>query len=105
MDEFDLQAQSEAEADEDEAIREFLGENPRARELRQMRLALEQRRDAMRRDLQAAADPAAKRALETRIAEAEKQISVLRDEETITDFVESSVRATLHKPPAEDLEF
>ena len=88
---------------EDEVIDEVLGENPRARELRQMRSALEQRRAAFHRDREHATDPQEQTRLDAKIAEMDKQIEVLRQEEAITTFVEDSVRVTLHKPSPEDL--
>ena len=97
--------EDEIAPNEDEVIDEVLGENPRARELRLMRTALEQRRAAFQRDRDQASDPQEQARLDARIAEMDKQIDVLRREEAITTFVEDSVRVTLHKPSPEDLEF
>lgn len=89
---------------EDEAIENVLGEHPRAKELRLMRSALEQRLAALERDLaHASRDDEAAR-MRARIAETIKQIRVLRDEEAITEFVEGSVRATLNQPSPDDLD-
>jgi hypothetical protein len=85
---------------EDEIINEFLGENPRARELRLMRSALEQRREALQRDRERARDDKERTTLNGKIADLEKQITVLRNEEEITGFVETSVRVSLHHPMA-----
>ncbi|HZO91761.1 MAG TPA: hypothetical protein VFB38_25820 [Chthonomonadaceae bacterium] len=93
-----------AAPDEEQIIEEFLGEHPRARELRLMRAALEQRRAAFERDLERAAGESERASLKAKIAELNKQIEVLRQEEAITTFVEDSVRVTLHKPSLEDLE-
>jgi|SRR5579871_3568641 len=90
--------------DEEEVIDEFLGENPRARELRLMRAALEQRRAGLRRESERTADPAERAKLASRLKELERQIEALQQEEAITEFVETSVRMTLHKPSREDLE-
>lgn len=82
--------------DEEQVIDEFLGENPRARELRLMRGALEHRREAFQREKERAKDEREKSTLRAKIAELDKQIEVLRQEEEITGFVETSVRVTLH---------
>ena len=95
--------EGEIAPNEDEVIDEVLGENPRARELRQMRTALEQRRAAFQRDREHATDLQDLARLSARITEMDKQIEVLRQEEAITTFVEDSVRVTLHKPSPEDL--
>lgn len=89
---------------EDQAIADVLGENPRARELEGMRIALQQRRDAMRRDYKQTTDKAAQTRLQAKIQELNKQIAALRQEEQITQFVENSVRVTLHKPVRADLD-
>jgi hypothetical protein len=89
--------------DEDEVIEEFLGDNPRARELRLMRGALEQRLSMVRRELERAADERERRQLQSRIAELQQQIAAIRQEEAITSFVEDSVRGSLHKAAIEDM--
>ncbi len=81
---------------EDQVIEDVLGENPRARELRLMRTTLEQRRDGMRRERDQLQPGQEQTRLTAKIAELEKQVAVLRQEEEITQFVESSVRVTLH---------
>lgn len=90
--------------DEEEIIDEFLGEEPRARELRLMRTVLEQRRAGVLRDRERAKDDKERAVLTTRIAELDKQIAVLRKEEEITNFVETSVRVTLMRPSADEFE-
>jgi phage shock protein A len=77
----------------DEAVREFLGDRPGADELTEWRATLEDRL----KKLQAERDKAstASAGLENKIRQLEKQISALRQEEAITQFVEDSVRATL----------
>jgi hypothetical protein len=84
--------------DEEEVIDEFLGENPRARELRLMRMALEQRREAFSRERDRIKDDRERALLNAKITELDKQIAVLRQEEEITGFVETSVRVTLLNP-------
>ena len=90
--------------DEDAVIDEVLGANPRARELYQMRAALEHRLAGMRRERERASEPRAQADLDGRIGEIRKQIAVIRQEEAITGFVEGSVRATLHRASPDDLD-
>lgn len=90
--------------DTEQVIEEALGENPRARELHLMRRALEQRLALFRRERESAADERERATLNTKINELNKQIAALRQEEAISQFVEDSVRVTLHKPSLGDLE-
>jgi len=90
--------------DEEQVIEDVLGENPRARELRLMRAALEQRRERIRHELSRTQDERERARNEAKLAELEAQIQALRNEEAITGFVEASVRATLHKPSLDDEE-
>jgi hypothetical protein len=90
--------------DEEAVIEEFLGENPRARDLRLMRTALEQRAAMFRRERARVTDEKERAGLDTKVAELEKQIAAIRQEEAITTFVEDSVRVTLHRPSLADLE-
>lgn len=76
----------------DDAVRDFLGDSPPARELREMREALEERLRRLRSE--ASADPAARDALRPRIEQVESQIRVLAEEEAISGFVEETVRST-----------
>ncbi len=87
---------------EEEVIEDVLGENPRARELRLMRSALEMRLAGFTRELVRTKDEKEKRGLETKIAELKKQIEVIHKEEAITTFVEDSVRVTLIRGELED---
>jgi len=89
---------------EEQAITEVLGENPRAQELREMRIALEQRRDGMRRERERAQERPEQTRLQAKIQELDKQIAALRQEEGITQFVESSVRVTLHQAAGDEFE-
>lgn len=91
--------------DEESTIDAVLGENPRARELRLMIAALEQRRAAFQRESERTNEKGERAKLTAKLAELDTQIQALRDEEAITTFVENSVRVTLHKPDPEDLEF
>jgi hypothetical protein len=90
--------------DEEEVIDEFLGENPRARELRLMRAALEQRREGLLRERERTKEERERAQFQSKIKELDRQIAALKQEESITEFVENSVRVTLHKPALEEEE-
>ncbi len=90
--------------DEEQIIEQVLGENPRARDMRLMRMTLEDRRNGMRREHDRTSDGADKARLTAKIVELEKQIAVLRQEEEITQFVESSVRVTLHQSAVDEFD-
>ena len=89
---------------EEQAIAEVLGDNPRAQELHAMRLALEQRREGMRRERERAPDKGEQTRLHAKIQELNKQIEALRQEEGITQFVENSVRVTLHQASGDEFD-
>lgn len=91
-------------SEEEQAIREVLGENPRAQELQEMRIALEQRRDGMQRDKARTQNLAEQTRLQAKIQELDRQVKVLRQEEGITQFVENSVRVTLHKAGGDEFD-
>jgi hypothetical protein len=91
-------------SEEEQAIAEVLGENPRAQELHLMRTTLEQRRDGMQRERERTKDPAEQTRLQAKIQELDKQIKVLRQEEGITQFVENSVRVTLHQASGDEFD-
>lgn len=91
-------------SEEEQAIAEVLGDNPRAQELQSMRIALEQRRDGMRRERARAQDRTEQTRLQAKIQELDKQIAALRQEEGITQFVENSVRVTLHQSAGDEFE-
>jgi hypothetical protein len=78
---------------EEEAVRDFLGDRPGADELTEWRSTLEARLKSLEaeRDKGGAPEPR----LVQKIAQLKKQIAALRQEEAITEFVEDSVRATL----------
>jgi hypothetical protein len=90
--------------DEEEVIDEFLGDNPRARELRLMRAALEQRLAVMQRDNDRAVNERERSLLQPKLAELRKQIAAIHQEEAITSFVEGSVRVTLNRSLSEGLD-
>ncbi len=89
---------------EEQAIAEVLGDNPRAQELQAMRIALEQRRDGIRRERERSQDRTEQTRLQAKIQELTKQIEALRQEEGITQFVENSVRVTLHQSAGDEFE-
>jgi hypothetical protein len=76
----------------EEAVQDFLDGRPRAEELREMRLALLKRLEAMEEDL--AAHPDDER-LAARVRAARRQVAVLAEEEAITGFVEDTVRVSV----------
>lgn len=80
--------------EEDRTIREFLGDQPRADELQEMRELLIRRLKGLTEEAQKTPPPA-RAALEARVATLKVQIAALEQEELITRFVEESVRVTL----------
>jgi cell division protein FtsB len=80
--------------DEQSAIDQFLGDQPSSAQLRQWRETLLTRSRRLRQELKAAKPEEAAR-LRARLAELERQIAALEQEELITEFVEDSVRVTL----------
>jgi hypothetical protein len=83
----------------DEAIDEVLEGEPRAAEWREMRVALRDRlRDlAARRAELEPGDPRIPD-MDVRLAELREQVAALATEEAVTEFVETSLRATLARP-------
>jgi hypothetical protein len=79
---------------EQDVIRDFLGDRPEAAQLRDWRETLERRLHAMEAEL-STLSPEKRAALESRLPPLRKQIAALREEEAVTTFVEDSVRATL----------
>ena len=91
--------------DEDQVIDEFLGEKPRARDLRLMRAVLQERRERIRTDREKTAPESAENLKMThQIKELTKQINALLQEEGITEFVENSVRLTLQAPSEDEFD-
>ncbi|NLC57829.1 MAG: hypothetical protein GX774_13415 [Armatimonadetes bacterium] len=79
----------------DQAVEEFLEGRPRAKELAELRRALETRAEGLKAALGRAQDPAEQDRLRKELQVAERQIAALEREELITEFVEDSVRATV----------
>lgn len=84
------------------AIEEALEGKPRARELAEMIAALEVRQATFQRERDAAANETQRREWVARLREVEKQIRILREEQAITEFVESSVRVTVTRAQMEE---
>jgi len=80
--------------DEQAAIDQFLGDKPSSAQLRQWRETLLIRVRRLRRELKEA-EPLQAASLRARLAEMERQIAALEQDEMITEFVEDSVRVTL----------
>jgi len=91
--------------DEEEVIDKFLGENPRARDLRLMRQALEHRLFMFEREHERSKEERERAAMLGKMAELHKQIAAIRQEEEITTFVEGSVRVTLRNSPLNELDY
>lgn len=79
---------------EEETIRQFLGDRPEAGQLREWRETLETRLRRMVEE-QKGAPAAIAASMEGKIAQLRRQVEALREEEAITQFVEDSVRVTL----------
>ncbi len=79
------------------AIEEFLEGSPRASALAEMVAALAARRETFMRERDSAATEELRKEWEARVSEVDKQIRVLREEQTITGFVEDSIRATVNR--------
>jgi uncharacterized protein involved in exopolysaccharide biosynthesis len=80
--------------EEQAAVEQFLGENPSSAQLRQWRETLRARARRLRRELKAAS-PEQAPALRARLAQMDRQIAALEQEEMISEFVEGEVRYTL----------
>ena len=96
------------ETDEaDEAIREFLGDTPRAAEWRALREALSERLAALKAtreaEAQAGSEPARLRTLDSQIAALRKQVATLQTEEVVSQFVEDSLMVTIAKSMPEEI--
>jgi hypothetical protein len=89
---------------EDDVIDDVLGDNPRASELRLMRAALEERRTAFRAECERTSADAERTRLNSKLKALDRQIEALRQEEAITEFVETSVKVTLTKAAIDDEE-
>ena len=84
---------------EDVVIEDFLEEQPRASQWREMRETLQVRlNDALHtRDI-SAPESRERAAAEKKVRELKAQVAALHTEEAITQFVEDSVRASLSRP-------
>ncbi len=78
-----------------DALREALGEDPRAEELRHMKALLVQRRARLSQEMDTAESPAEREALRRELKKLDEQIEVLGEEAEITRFVEDTVRVSL----------
>jgi len=79
---------------EEDAVRDFLGERPGADELSEWRGLLQRRLEALREE-EKKGPPEAVAPLQGKIAQLARQIAALQEEEAVTRFVEDSVRVTL----------
>ena len=102
MSDFTTDYENDGAASEEQIIDEFLGEHPRARELRLMRAVLEERCVGVRKELERESDAKNQARLQQKIKELNRQIEAVRQEEAITEFVEASVRVTLNKGSLDD---
>ena len=89
---------------EDDIIDDVLGENPRASQLRLLRVALVERHSAYQREIESSTEPADRKRIARKIKVVAKQIEALRQEEGIAEFVENSVRVTLNTAALDDEE-
>lgn len=81
---------------EEDAIRDFLGDRPGAEQLREWRSTLERRLEMLQQDLERpGSGPSTESKIAGKIKELKRQIEALREEEAVTRFVEDSVRVTL----------
>ncbi|HLI49924.1 MAG TPA: hypothetical protein VKV18_14735 [Chthonomonas sp.] len=91
------------EEEEEQAVEQALGDNPRATELQELRHVLEERLKALQADLVATHEPEQRRALQAQVNELKRQIRVLKQEEAISDFVERSVRVSARRAALEEM--
>jgi hypothetical protein len=78
---------------QDEAIKDFLGDRPQSGQLKDWRVTLEERLAGLQQELTERGDGAGRLGL--KIEQLKRQIAALREEEAVTEFVEDSVRVTL----------
>lgn len=80
--------------DDEQAIRQFLGDRPAADELREWEETLSKRLRAFEEDRKK--EPGGLTSpLDNKIAQLKRQIQALREEAAVTQFVEDSVRVTM----------
>src|SRR4051794_9135514 len=89
---------------EEGVVDDALGDNPRAGQLRLMRAALEERRAGFQKECERVPAGEARKGLQGKIKTLDKQIEALRQEEGISEFVETSVRVVLSKSALDQME-
>jgi hypothetical protein len=92
----------EAVPDEEAAVDEVMGDNPRADRLKSMLASLLDRRALLVRERDSASSQQERERWEARIAETDRQIAAVRQEEAVARFVESSVRLAVRRSGEED---
>ena len=92
-------------ANTEDAIDEFMGDNPRASEWRALRLSLTDRLRPLLRERDIETEPAALASLDRQIVTLRQQIDALGTEEIVSQFVEDSVRVTIARPDLGGEEF
>ncbi|MGQ9525858.1 MAG: hypothetical protein ACUVTZ_13615 [Armatimonadota bacterium] len=80
------------------AVREFLGDHPRASEWKEWRRALAQRLEALKQEKSSQPPGSGTSELDAQIQEIETYLAVLAEEAAITEFVEDSVKASVSMP-------
>jgi hypothetical protein len=81
-------------------VDEFMGDNLRVSELRELQDALRARLDALLKERDAGGET--RPVVDREIATARRHLAALQQEEIVSAFVESSVRATLARPAVAD---
>ena len=92
----------EAVPDTEAAIEEALAGKPRAHELALLCEALRERIRAFKRDREATTNDLEVNRLSLKIIELRNHLKVLRQEESITHFVENSIRVLVAKSEIDD---
>ncbi|BDI28307.1 hypothetical protein CCAX7_003580 [Capsulimonas corticalis] len=92
-------------ANTEDAIEEFMGDNPRASEWRALRLSLTDRLKSLLRQHEQETDLGTLANLERQIHTLREQINALGTEEIVSQFVEDSVRVTIARPDLGGEEF
>ncbi|MEO7717019.1 MAG: hypothetical protein ABIY70_12520 [Capsulimonas sp.] len=88
----------------EDAVNEFMGDNPRASEWRALRLSLTDRLRALVNQREQESDLSVLAGLSRQINTLQQQIDALGIEEVVSKFVEDSVRVTIAKPDLGDEE-
>ena len=103
--EFQTRGRLTMAANTEDAIDEFMGDNPRAAEWRALRLSLTDRLKPLIRERDIEIDPSARASLDRQIVTLRQQIDALGTEEIVSQFVEDSVRVTIARPDLGGEEF